>query len=439
MKKYLFLIMLATIGQTLPAQNLYFPPITGNTWETTSPDSLGWCPEKIDSLLNFLDDNNTRAFLLLKDGKIVLEHYFGTHTQTTPWYWASAGKTLTAFMVGIAQQEGFLSIHDSGSDYLGQGWTSCTPEQEEEITIWHQLTMTSGLDDGVPDPNCLDPECLVYLADAGTRWAYHNPPYTLLDAVIEDATGQTLNAYTNQKLKLFTGMTGNFIMVDNNNVFFSTARSMARFGLLMLNQGNWNGYPVLSDAQYFDAMVNTSQGLNESYGYLWWLNGKASFRIPQTQFLFPGPLMPNAPEDTYAGLGFNGQFVNVTPGENLVWIRMGDAPLNDLVPFLLNDQIWEYLNELECNSVATSESLTLSAGVQVFPNPSNGNFQIVSDQLISRVEVYNIQGQCTATHKVEGKHLNLSTENWVSGMYILQLINKDGSAQVSKIVVNAAH
>lgn len=61
-----------------------------------------------------LEAENTKAFILLKDGKIALEKYFGSHTRATPWYWASAGKTLTAFMVGIAVEESDLSI--SGVD-----------------------------------------------------------------------------------------------------------------------------------------------------------------------------------------------------------------------------------------------------------------------------------------------------------------------------------
>jgi CubicO group peptidase (beta-lactamase class C family) len=111
--------------------------------------------------------------------------------------------------------------------------------------------MTSGLDDGVPDHFCTLDTCLIYKADAGTRWAYHNGPYTLLDEVVEQATGQTLNAYTTQKLKNPTGMTGAFVPVGYNNVYFSNARSMARFGLLMLNQGNWNGNPIMTDQAYF--------------------------------------------------------------------------------------------------------------------------------------------------------------------------------------------
>jgi len=188
--------------------------------------------------------------MLLKDGKIVLEEYFEDHTSDSPWYWASAGKTLTAFLVGLAQQEGVLSIQDKSSDYLDEGWTDCSPEKEKLITIYHQLTMNTGLDDGVPDVDCTLDSCLIYLTDAGNRWAYHNGPYTALDGVIEASTGMALNQYMNQKIESITGMTGAYFPIGYNNVFFSTARSMARFGLLILNEGNWNGTPILSDENF---------------------------------------------------------------------------------------------------------------------------------------------------------------------------------------------
>ncbi len=212
------------------AQNIYFPPKTGEIWDTISPVSLNWCQNNIDSLFSFLEENNTKAFILLKDGKIVIEKYFGAHNQNSLWYWASAGKTITAFMVGIAQQEKYLTISDTVSKYLGKGWTNCSASQEEKITIRNQLTMTSGLDDGVPDSFCTLKNCLNYKADAGSRWAYHNAPYTLLDKVIENATGATLNNYIAKKLKTQTGMTGMFIPVDYNNIFLATPEAWPGLG-----------------------------------------------------------------------------------------------------------------------------------------------------------------------------------------------------------------
>src|SRR6478609_4717901 len=126
MRKNFLLLLLFLFFTGAKAQNLYFPPVTGTAWDSVSPASLGWCEDKMDSLLDYLGQRNSKAFILLKDGKIVVEHYYGTFTADSFWYWASAGKSLTAFTVGIAQQEGHLSINDSTSKYLGTGWTACT-------------------------------------------------------------------------------------------------------------------------------------------------------------------------------------------------------------------------------------------------------------------------------------------------------------------------
>ncbi|MGB2458274.1 MAG: serine hydrolase domain-containing protein [Flavobacteriales bacterium] len=347
-------ILFVLVSVTLNAQS-YFPPISSSNWDSISPSSLDYCQANIDSLYDYLDANNTKAFILLKDGKIVLENYFNEHTDTSNWYWASAGKTIIALLTGIAQKDGLLDINTSTSSYLSEAWTNTTPEQESMISLWHQLTMTSGLDDGVEDPYCTLDTCLVYLAEAGTRWAYHNGPYTLLRNVIENASGLGINNYAFQKLTSPIGMNGVFVYEDYNSIFFSTARSMARFGLLILNEGQWNQNDILGDDVYYNAMINTSQEHNESYGYLWWLNGKNSFMVPQTQYVFDGQLSPNAPSDMFAAMGKNGQFINIVPSENMVWIRMGDAPEETLVPFNFNDEIWTYINQLNCEASNVNE------------------------------------------------------------------------------------
>ena len=117
MKKILILLFLIISKEQASAQ-LYFPPANGSIWDTISPSTLGWCQDKIDSLVDYLGNKNSKAFILLKDGKIVVEHYYGTFTQDSLWYWASAGKSLTSFVVGIAKQEGLLNLADSTSKYL---------------------------------------------------------------------------------------------------------------------------------------------------------------------------------------------------------------------------------------------------------------------------------------------------------------------------------
>ncbi|WP_194976448.1 serine hydrolase domain-containing protein [Aquiflexum lacus] len=332
---------------------IYFPPVSGNTWESISPSSLGWNISEIGNLKTLLEDNGTRAFILLKDGKIVMEEYFGTRLsgsqafdQNSIWYWASAGKTLTATLIGIAQEEGKLNIQQPSSDYLGKGWTSLTASQEHEISVWHQLTMTTGLDDGAGNLDDFSSENLRFLAEPGTRWAYHNAPYTLLDKVIEGSTGSTFPQFFKDKLASKIGMTGSWQRVNFNNVFFSDARSMARFGLLILANGDWDGVSVIKDKSYLAQMLSKSQNLNQGYGYLWWLNDSDTFMIPQVTVQLPGSYAPNAPADMVCGLGRDGQYVCIIPSQNLVLVRMGSNPDQALVPFMFLNDMWQILRNI---------------------------------------------------------------------------------------------
>jgi CubicO group peptidase (beta-lactamase class C family) len=71
--------------------------------------------------------------------------------------------------------------------------------------------------------------------------------------------------------------------------------------------------------------ITTSQAINPSYGYLWWLNGKTSYMVPGGQTVYTTALIPNAPSDTYAAMGAEDQRIYVVPSKNMVIIRMGNA------------------------------------------------------------------------------------------------------------------
>lgn len=335
-------------GEPIPSKT-YFPPTSSATaeWETISLAALGWDQDQVAPLVDYLENTNTDAFIILKNGRIVMEEYFGDFQQDDNHAWNSAGKNLTSMLTGIAQQENFLTITEAASQYLGNGWTNMSADQEGAITIENQLTMTTGLDYTVDDFFCTDPECLGYLNDPSTVWYYHNAPYTLLDQVIANATNTDFNAYFSEKIKNPIGMQGTFIKVGYNNVYFSTARSMARFGILNLNKGSWNGTPILTDSSYFRNMTTSSQDLNPAYGYLYWLNGKSSYRLPGTIQEFSGSLIPNAPADLYAALGKNDQKLYMVPSLDLVVVRMGGARGDDLLgPSGFDNELWGLLQAL---------------------------------------------------------------------------------------------
>jgi CubicO group peptidase (beta-lactamase class C family) len=271
-----------------------------------------------------------------------MEEYFDGHKATDTWQWNSAGKTLTTATVGIAQQEKLLDINTRVSRYIGEGWTSMPLAKEALITPKHLLSMTSGINDEnqlVIRPN------LTYLADGGTRWSYHNVFQRLMN-VVASASGQPFENYFNSKLKRKIGMDGFWDEGFIFTVYHSSTRSMARFGLLALNHGKWGKEQIVNEA-FFKESTSTSQTLNPSYGYLWWLNGKSQFMLPSSQSVFPGMLISNAPADMYAAMGAEDQRIYVIPSKEMVIIRMGKASDPGNPNFALSgfDQaLWEKIN-----------------------------------------------------------------------------------------------
>lgn len=414
--KLIFTFLLFIYFQKEIKAQSYFPPLNGKQWDTISPAQLNWCSDSIPSLLNFVGSNNSKGFIVLVNGKIAIEKYYGTFTQDSIWYWASAGKSLLATVVGIAAQENLIDIQKSSSEYLDTGWTSCTSTDELKIKVVHQLTMSSGVNENVPDVDCTLPSCISCLANPGSRWAYHNAMYTLLEDVVGNATNQTLNVYLNSKIKSKTGLSGIYLKQGYNNVFFSNARSMARFGLLAMNNFVWNNDTVLKDGSYKTQMTTSSQNLNLSYGYLWWLNGKSSFMLPQSQFVFNGPLLPNAPMDLFTALGKNGQIINVIPSKKMVVIRIGDQPNNaNELPMIFNNEIWKRLNVVMCNSVGIANT---SNEINIYPNPTSDFIYFDNYNTLTSIELYNTLGQKQNVDFVNNK---IDIRDLPIGIYILKI------------------
>lgn len=325
-----------------PAETMYFPNNTDNNWETKSIGSLGWNQSAVQPLKDFLAEKHSKSFMILVNGRIVMEEYFNGHSATATWPWNSAGKTLVSTTTGIAQQEGLLNINNKVSQYLGYGWTSEPLEKENLITPKHLLTMTSGLND---ESNWVIKSNLTYLADAGTRWSYSNVFQKLID-VVAASSSQTFENFFNAKLKNKIGMDGFWNFGTIFTIYHSNTRSMARFGLLFLNKGKWKNEQIINET-YLNEAISTSQNINPSYGYLWWLNGKSKYMVPGSQTVYPTALVPNAPADMYAAMGAEDQRIYVIPSKNMVVIRMGDASDPQNPNFALSGfdaALWDKIN-----------------------------------------------------------------------------------------------
>jgi len=320
----------------------YFPPTTGASWDTISGARLGYDMAALTSALDWAGTQRSTAVVVLWRGRIVAERYWNGWTPTKDSIIASASKSVLSAITGELARSGQLSLDSAVTRYLGVGW-SRSPNTESRITVRHLLGMMSGLNDS-----------LQTIVPPGTRFYYNNPAYYQLFGVVQAASRESINTVSRRLLFDRIGMSGStwFPNVDTGElgwILSSTARDMARFGLLALHRGRWNGVPVLADSAWFAASWRATPPDNAGYGLLWWLNGSSSYRTPGSYLLQSqaGPLIPSAPADLIAALGKGDKKIYVVPSLELVVVRHGeeaDASVgNPLAISAFDEQWWRRL------------------------------------------------------------------------------------------------
>jgi CubicO group peptidase (beta-lactamase class C family) len=204
--------------------------------------------------------------------------------------------------------------------------------------------MTSGIDD---TKQFVTKSNLTYVADASTRWAYGNVFQKLID-VVSESTNKPFETYFNEKIKNKVGMDGFWNFGTIYSIYHSNTRSMARFGLVALNNGRWDKEEIINET-FFKESTTTSQNINPSYGYLWWLNGKLTYMIPSNQTVFNGALVKTAPSDMYAAMGAKDQRIYVIPSKKMVVVRMGEAANPQNPNFAISgfdEELWTKISAL---------------------------------------------------------------------------------------------
>jgi len=350
----LFVWSVSIAASTAADSNLYFPP-SGKDWKQVSPEAAGFDADKLEAALDFAGENKSSGVVVLWQGRILAEKHWpldrangasirylgGARGKDAQGRViedvASVQKSVVAALVGMAQERKRIAIDKPVGAYLGAGWSEASPEQEERITLRHLLTMTSGLN-----------EQLKFVAPAGKRWQYNSTAYSRARDCVAKAAGKSANEFTREWLTARIGMNDSswkqrpFAARDpkqNQLGFATTARDLARFGLLVLARGEWDGEAILADKDYLKDMLSPSQELNPAYGYLWWLNGQKF--VLRGRRRVPGPTIPNAPMDLVAANGALGRKCWVVPSLNLVVTRLGDQP-NDRG---FDNQFWKLMME----------------------------------------------------------------------------------------------
>ena len=301
---------------------------------TTSAVASRDAESRMRDLLDYVRGQNTTGFLILRHGKTLVEENWpapGAPGFATFVYGSTADgqlledvasqqKSFVSVLIGIAIDKGEIDVDKPVSAYIGTGWTKATAQQEAAIRVIDVLTMSSGLD-----------ERFAYEAPAGTRFFYNTAVYAISKKILEAATKAPLDRITREWLTEPLGMKETawrqrpaaLAGVGNNTGLVTTPRDIAIFGQMILANGvGPNGRRIIS-ARSLKVMFERSC-CNPAYGRLWWLNGGDQTIAADGKRRF-GPLIPTAPADLVAALGFLDRRLYVVPSLDLIVVRTGAA------------------------------------------------------------------------------------------------------------------
>lgn len=272
----------------------------------------------------------TRAMLVVYNGKIIAERYAKGFTKDSWLIGWSMSKSITNAQVGVLIKQGKLSLEKPAPV---EGWDQ---DDRKQITLGHLMNANSGLEwtenYGGPShvTNMLYKKADMGLFAAqsklvdkpGEKFYYSSGTTNLVARIVRQTVGdEKYHAFPYNEVLHKIGMFNTVLEPDASGTFvgssysFGTARDWARFGLLYLNDGVWNGERILPEGWVKYTTTPAKGATRGQYGAQWWLNAGA-----------PGnPLdrtYPDAPIDLYWADGFESQNVFVIPSKNLVIVKL---------------------------------------------------------------------------------------------------------------------
>lgn len=366
MKIYASLLVLGIVllQCTSPETSQYEKVWPGQTWEVTTPESVGVNGSVLDSIHNDITQGKyglIDAFLVIRHGKIIADHgyvqnydsvmqhydtanhmYNYDHPDWHPYYKGSrlhtlqsVTKSINSLALGIAMDEGFIKGVESKPFEMFTNYTVDNSDPRRgRATLEDLLTMRSGIDwnemtSYESDSNtCIIMEksnaWIQYVLsqpmrdEPGTRWDYNSGVSMLLGKLVGIATGKRVDAWAEEKLFKPIGINEYFWKTtpdnecDTEGGLYLSTHDLARIGYLMLRKGKWGDKQIVSEewvkksiTPHVPDIFPNNDKPNPGYGYQWW--------VPQTD-----PVI-------FAGNGYGGQFLMVSPKYDLVVVFNGWA------------------------------------------------------------------------------------------------------------------
>ncbi|MEM7570888.1 MAG: serine hydrolase domain-containing protein [Pseudomonadota bacterium] len=304
----------------------------------------------LDDARAYVAKRNTKAFIIVKDGEVVLADYFGETDAYTPLVAKSLAKPLAVIAVGRALEKGFIpSLNEPAATYF-EPWRG-TPK--EAITVYHLLSMRSGLKrqsrytgpEDVMRKAYLHPRHdEIIIAEyplthtPGTRYDYSNANGDLIAPLITRATGGRYYHWISNEILGPLSAAGGSIwlnrrggMAHSGCCILLPAMTWVKLAMLVEQEGVWNGKQLLSRS--FVEAMRTPTPENPFVGMAVY-NGKnyAKYRGATNPDLGGGTFHsePYAADDILLFDGNGNQVIYIIPSQNLIIARFGDTPAKEL-------------------------------------------------------------------------------------------------------------
>jgi len=289
-----------------------------------------------DSLMKVIDSNDTHAFLVIQDGKLLYEKYWDNYDTARLSGSFSAAKSIISLLIGIALDEGKIkSLDEPVGNYLPHFKTAGL----EKVRIKDLLTMSSGTnykesDKGYFSMNASgyygdDEEFMVSMMEAkeapGVNWEYRSGDTQVLGLIVEKVFGDNISNLVSERFMKPMGAEVDALwLLDGSQkhekafcCFNGIARDYARFGQLVLNKGKWGSTQIVSE-KYINEATQAASYLKDPtennnpvdyYGYQYWVFNYRGYQIPMQNGLF-------------------GQYVYIIPEKNAIVVRLGESKVS---------------------------------------------------------------------------------------------------------------
>lgn len=322
-------------------------PGNGKGFASASPNQVKLDPAAVREAIAYANTHLRASVQIFRNNCRVAGGALDPVTDQVPWNVWSSTKSVVSILTGIAADQNRLNLDDQIGKYLptGSGWGDSA---HRKITIRHLLTQTSGLRESAfaevastgADPDIVQEALAQPVTDKpGTRFKYGQRQVDLLAYVVERAVKQDLQTFAQRNLFDPIGIpkSSYFWLRDRSGNTYGFAHlflpptQYAKLGLLMLNDGVWNGHRVVSSSYVHKTARPTST--NGCYGFLFWTNGGKSCtgaNVPNAQTV-QHRMIPSAPRDLYAMVGFLQQnnFIIPSLDMTITWTgTLGDTTPN---------------------------------------------------------------------------------------------------------------